>query len=106
LKKEPLEMVSFAADHERAGPGLKVLAEYAGKPALVQRDHILAATFHPELTDDTTVHEHFLELVAGGNKSSGGQRKVLNVEKEKKADSGARHPAGREFYLCAWGTLP
>src|SRR5882672_2123431 len=51
---------------ERAGPGVEVLAEYAGKPALVQRDQIMAATFHPELTDDTTVHEHFLGLVAAG----------------------------------------
>jgi 5'-phosphate synthase pdxT subunit len=65
LKKEPLEMVFIRGPIiERAGPGLKILAEYAGKPALVQRDQIMAATFHPELTDDTTVHEHFLSLVA------------------------------------------
>src|SRR5258708_1800777 len=65
LKKEPLEMVFIRGPIiERAGPGLKVLAEYAGKPALVQRDNIMAATFHPELTDDTTVHEHFLSLAA------------------------------------------
>jgi 5'-phosphate synthase pdxT subunit len=67
LKNEPLEMVFIRGPIiERAGPGLKVLAEYAGKPALVQRDHIMAATFHPELTDDTTVHQHFLSLVASG----------------------------------------
>ncbi|HEY6269418.1 MAG TPA: pyridoxal 5'-phosphate synthase glutaminase subunit PdxT [Candidatus Acidoferrum sp.] len=65
LKNEPLEMVFIRGPIiERAGPGLKVLAEYAGKPALVQQDHIMAATFHPELTDDTTVHQHFLSLVA------------------------------------------
>ena len=65
LKGEPLEMVFIRGPIiQRAGPGLKVLAEYAGKPALVQRDHIMAATFHPELTDDTTVHQHFLSLVA------------------------------------------
>src|SRR6266516_7256141 len=63
LKKEPLEMVFIRGPViERAGPGVKVLAEYAGKPALVQRENIMAATFHPELTDDTTVHEHFLSL--------------------------------------------
>jgi pyridoxal 5'-phosphate synthase pdxT subunit len=67
LKNEPLEMVFIRGPIiERAGPGLRVLAEYAGKPALVQRDHIMAATFHPELTDDTTVHQHFLSLVASG----------------------------------------
>lgn len=78
LKKEPLEMVFIRGPViERAGPGVKVLAEYAGKPALVQRENIMAATFHPELTDDTTVHEHFLSLArarakksANGGKSS------------------------------------
>jgi 5'-phosphate synthase pdxT subunit len=49
---------------ERVGPGIEVLAEYAGKPALVQKDRVMAATFHPELTDDTTVHEHFVKMVA------------------------------------------
>jgi len=71
LKKEPLEMVFIRGPIiERAGPGLKVLAEYAGKPALVQRNRILAATFHPELTDDTTVHEHFLGLAAAKTNQS------------------------------------
>lgn len=69
LRKEPLEMVFIRGPViERAGPGVKILAEYAGKPALVQRDHIMAATFHPELTDDTTVHEHFLRLAAAGGR--------------------------------------
>src|SRR5260370_8770934 len=76
LKNEPLEMVFIRGPIiERAGPSLKVLAEYAAKPALVQRDHILAATFHPELTDDTTVHEHFLGLVAAGMSQTAGSAK-------------------------------
>lgn len=63
LKKEPLEMVFIRGPViESAGPNVKVLAEYAGKPALVQKDNVLAATFHPELTDDTAVHEHFLQM--------------------------------------------
>ena len=71
LKKEPLEMVFIRGPViERAGPGVKVLAEYAGKPALVQRENIMAATFHPELTDDTTVHEHFLSLAKARAKQS------------------------------------
>jgi len=70
LKKEPLEMVFIRGPIiEEAGPDVEVLAEYAGKPALVQRGHILAATFHPELTDDTTVHEYFLRLAANGRNS-------------------------------------
>lgn len=69
LKKDPLEMVFIRGPViERAGPGVKVLAEYAGKPALVQRENIMAATFHPELTDDTTVHEYFLRLASAGAK--------------------------------------
>jgi len=69
LKKEPLEMVFIRGPViERAGPGVKVLAEYAGKPSLVQRENIMAATFHPELTDDTTVHEYFLRLAGAGAK--------------------------------------
>jgi pyridoxal 5'-phosphate synthase pdxT subunit len=73
LKKEPLEMVFIRGPIiERTGPDLKVLAEYAGKPALVQRDSIMAATFHPELTDDTTIHRHFLELAAASSRQTMG----------------------------------
>jgi 5'-phosphate synthase pdxT subunit len=76
LKKGLLEMVFIRGPIiERAGPGIEVLAEYAGKPALVQRDQIMAATFHPELTDDTTVHEHFLGLVAAGTSQAAGSAK-------------------------------
>jgi 5'-phosphate synthase pdxT subunit len=68
LKPEPLEMVFIRGPIiQRAGPGVEVLAEYAGKPALVRRDRIMAATFHPELTEDPTVHQHFLQLVAAGS---------------------------------------
>ena len=67
LRKEPLEMVFIRGPViERVGPNVEVLAEYAGKPALVQKGHILASAFHPELTSDTTVHRHFLDLVALG----------------------------------------
>jgi 5'-phosphate synthase pdxT subunit len=63
LKKELLEMVFIRAPIiERVGPGVEVLAEYAGKPALVQKERIMAATFHPELTNDTTVHERFVKM--------------------------------------------
>jgi 5'-phosphate synthase pdxT subunit len=65
LKKEPMEMVFIRGPiFERVGPDVEVLAEYAGKPALVQKGNILAAAFHPELTNDTAVHQRFLELAA------------------------------------------
>ena len=68
LRKEPLEMVFIRAPIiESAGKGVEVLAEDAGHPVLVRQGRILAATFHPELTDDTTVHEHFLKLTRNGS---------------------------------------
>jgi pyridoxal 5'-phosphate synthase pdxT subunit len=67
LRKEPLEMVFIRGPViERVGSNVKVLAEYAGKPALVQKGAIMASAFHPELTTDTTVHRHFLDLVESG----------------------------------------
>jgi len=65
LKQEPLEMVFIRGPIiENIGRGIEVLARHEGKPALVEKGNVLAATFHPELTDDTTVHEHFLEMTA------------------------------------------
>lgn len=75
LKKEPLEMVFIRGPIiEKVAPGIKVLAKHQGKPVLVEHGRILAATFHPELTSDTTVHEHFLDMAANG---SGKQKKQL-----------------------------
>lgn len=65
LKPEPLEMVFIRAPIiERVGPGVEVLAESAGRPVLVRQGRVLAATFHPELTADATVHEYFLRMTA------------------------------------------
>ena len=67
LKPEPLEMVFIRAPIiESFGPGVVVLAECDGRPVLVRQGHILAATFHPELTADTTVHDYFLRLAKNG----------------------------------------
>ena len=65
LRKEPLEMVFIRAPIiESVGQGIEVLAEDAGHPVMVREGRVMAATFHPELTDDSTVHEHFLNLVS------------------------------------------
>ena len=70
LEPTPMEMVFIRAPIiEKVGPGVEVLAQYGGKPVLVQKEHLLAATFHPELTSDTTVHRHFLKMV-GPEKSA------------------------------------
>ena len=64
LEPRPMEMVFIRAPIiDRVGPGVEVLAEYAGKPVLVRKGNLMAATFHPELTDDRTVHGYFLKLV-------------------------------------------
>ena len=66
LAKEPLEMVFIRAPIiESVGAGVDVLAEDAGHPVLVQQGRVLASTFHPELTQDTTVHEYFLKMATG-----------------------------------------
>jgi 5'-phosphate synthase pdxT subunit len=61
---EPLRGVFIRAPRvRRLGPEVEVLAEHAGEPVLVREGRFLLASFHPELTDDTRVHERFLELV-------------------------------------------
>src|SRR5271163_3796914 len=55
LRDEPIEMVFIRAPiFETIGPKVKILAEFGGRPILVREGNILASTFHPELTDDTT----------------------------------------------------
>jgi 5'-phosphate synthase pdxT subunit len=48
---------------EDAGPGVELLAEVDGHPVLAREGRLLVAAFHPELTDDTRVHERFLNIV-------------------------------------------
>ena len=68
LRETPLEMVFIRAPIiESVGKAVEVLAEDAGHPVLVREGKILASTFHPELTDDSTVHEYFLKLVHNGS---------------------------------------
>ena len=45
------------------GEGVQVLAELDGDPVLLRQGRFLVASFHPELTDDSRVHERFLDLV-------------------------------------------
>jgi pyridoxal 5'-phosphate synthase pdxT subunit len=63
--EEPLRGVFIRAPRVRnAGSEVEVLAERAGEPVLLRQGRFLVASFHPELTDDTRVHERFLDLVA------------------------------------------
>jgi len=63
ISPEPVEMVFIRAPIiERIGPEVSVLAESEGQPVLIRQGRILIATFHPELTSDTTVHQYFLQI--------------------------------------------
>jgi 5'-phosphate synthase pdxT subunit len=46
----------------RLGPQVEVLAAYEGKPVCVRQANVVAASFHPELTGVTAVHDYFLSL--------------------------------------------
>ena len=60
----PLEMVFIRAPRiTRTGPSVETLATREGYPTLIRSGHILAATFHPELSSDTRVHKLFLDLI-------------------------------------------
>ena len=64
LGEKPLEMVFIRAPRiQRVGEGVEVLAKRGNDPVLVRKGIVMAATFHPELSDDTRVHAEFLELV-------------------------------------------
>ena len=61
---EPLHGVFIRAPRVRDhGPGVEVLAEHDGEPVLLRQGRFIVAAFHPELTEDTRVHELFLDQV-------------------------------------------
>ena len=61
---EPLRGVFIRAPRvSDVGPDVEVLAELDGEPVLLRDGRVLVASFHPELTSDTRVHERFLDLV-------------------------------------------
>jgi len=61
---EPLRGVFIRAPWiDAAGPDVEILADVDGHPVLAREGRIVVAAFHPELTDDTRIHERFLELI-------------------------------------------
>jgi pyridoxal 5'-phosphate synthase pdxT subunit len=67
FRGEPVEMVFIRAPKiEHVGAGVEVLATEGNDPVAVRQGRVMAATFHPELSDDTRVHQAFLELVGNG----------------------------------------
>jgi 5'-phosphate synthase pdxT subunit len=71
-ENEPLPGVFIRAPRiVETGAAVEVLGRLAGEAVLVREGRILAASFHPELTDDTRVHERFLQVV--------GERREVSV---------------------------
>jgi 5'-phosphate synthase pdxT subunit len=63
-EEAPLRGVFIRAPRVReVGEDVEVLAEHDGEPVLVRQGRFLVASFHPELTEDTRVHELFLDAV-------------------------------------------
>ena len=66
----PIEMVFIRAPKiERVGAGVEVIATEGNDPVLVRKGKTLAATFHPELSDDRRIHKYFLDVVANSKPS-------------------------------------
>jgi pyridoxal 5'-phosphate synthase pdxT subunit len=66
----PIEMVFIRAPKiERVGAGVEVIATEGNDPVLVRKGKTLAATFHPELSDDRRIHKYFLDVVANSRPS-------------------------------------
>jgi 5'-phosphate synthase pdxT subunit len=64
LPGPPLEMVFIRAPRiTRTGPSVETLASRDGFPTMVRSGNILAATFHPELSDDHRIHQLFLTII-------------------------------------------
>jgi 5'-phosphate synthase pdxT subunit len=66
LGDSAIEMVFIRAPKiERLGPGVEVLATEGEDPVVVRQGKTMAATFHPELSEDTRLHQAFLNIVNG-----------------------------------------
>jgi 5'-phosphate synthase pdxT subunit len=60
----PIEMVFIRAPRiRRVGAGVETLATCRDEPVMARQGGVLVATFHPELTDDPTVHQYFCDMV-------------------------------------------
>jgi len=67
FRGEPAEMVFIRAPKiEHVGPKVEVIATEGNDPVAVRQGSVMAATFHPELSADTRVHQAFLDLIGNG----------------------------------------
>ena len=70
LQPPPLDMVFIRAPKiAQLGAGVTPLATCQDEVVLARQDHVLVASFHPELTTDYRVHRYFLDIIAAAQKS-------------------------------------
>jgi 5'-phosphate synthase pdxT subunit len=68
LGTTPVEMVFIRAPKfEKLGPAVEVIATEGEDAVAVRQGKVMAATFHPELSPDTRLHQAFLDLVSNGS---------------------------------------
>jgi 5'-phosphate synthase pdxT subunit len=68
LGASPMEMVFIRAPKiEHVGEGVEIIATEGADPVAVRQGRSMAATFHPELSDDPRIHQAFLDLVSGAD---------------------------------------
>jgi 5'-phosphate synthase pdxT subunit len=53
---------------ERVGDDVEILGSINGEPVLVRQGNVLAASFHPELSNDARLHEYFVSITANKKK--------------------------------------
>jgi len=62
--RHPLKMVFIRAPRiRRLGPAVTPLAEHREECVMARQGSVVVAAFHPELTDEPTVHEYFARMV-------------------------------------------
>lgn len=62
LGDKPFHTIFIRAPYiDRVDDNVKILLDYQNKILFAEQDNLLAAAFHPELTDDTRIHEYFLD---------------------------------------------
>lgn len=73
---DPVEMVFIRAPKiERMAPGVEVIATEGADAVLVRKGKTMASTFHPELSEDSRIHQYFLDLVADGSTPNAKRKK-------------------------------
>lgn len=69
FRGSPIEMVFIRAPKfERLGAAVEVLATEGSDPVFIRQGKAMAATFHPELSENSSIHREFLDLVRNGSK--------------------------------------